>query len=145
MRIDSSGNISVNTANAAGYKFYVSGTGYFSDTITTGSNVVVAGNVVANGDVVAYNTSDKALKDNVVVIENALDKIDKVSGVHFTWNSEKQSCYTGEDVGVLAQEIEEVLPEAVVTRDDGYKAVRYEKIIPLLIQAIKELKQLNTK
>ena len=48
--------------------------------------------------------------------------------------------FEGHDVGVLAQEIEEVLPEVVTTRDSGYKAVRYEKIVPLLIQGIKELK-----
>lgn len=145
LRIDSSGNISINTANAAGYKLYVNGTGYFTDTITTTNNLIVNGNVVANGDVVAYNSSDRQLKDNIIVIDNALDKVDRISGVRFTWNNEKQNCYTGVDVGVLAQEIEEILPEAVVTRDDGYKAVRYEKIIPLLIQAIKELKELNTK
>ena len=46
--------------------------------------------------------------------------------------------YKGHDVGVIAQEIEEVLPEVVTTRDNGYKAVKYEKIVPLLIEAIKE-------
>ena len=45
---------------------------------------------------------------------------------------------TGKDVGVIAQEIESILPEAVTTRDSGYKAVNYEKIVPLLIEAIKE-------
>ena len=44
----------------------------------------------------------------------------------------------GEDIGVIAQEIEAVLPELVVTRDNGYKAVKYEKIVALLIEAIKE-------
>ena len=46
--------------------------------------------------------------------------------------------FEGHDVGVLAQELEEVLPEVVATRDNGYKAVKYEKIVPLLIEAIKE-------
>ena len=65
---------------------------------------------------------------------------DKISGVEYDWNTSLQTTYIGHDVGVLAQEIEEILPEAVVTRPDGYKAVKYEKLIPLLIQAIKELK-----
>ena len=48
--------------------------------------------------------------------------------------------HEGQDVGVIAQEIEEVLPEIVATRDNGYKAVYYEKLVPLLIEAVKELK-----
>ena len=46
----------------------------------------------------------------------------------------------GNDVGVIAQEIEKVLPEVVETRDNGYKAVKYDKIVPLLIESIKDLK-----
>ena len=46
--------------------------------------------------------------------------------------------YEGQDVGVIAQEIEKVLPEVVEKRDNGYKAVKYEKIVPLLIESIKE-------
>ena len=46
----------------------------------------------------------------------------------------------GHDVGVIAQEVEKVIPEIVQTRDNGYKAVKYEKIVPLLIESIKELK-----
>ena len=47
--------------------------------------------------------------------------------------------FEGHDVGVLAQEVEKVLPEVVTTRDNGYKAVRYEKMVPLLIESIKEI------
>ena len=92
------------------------------------------------GDVVAYAASDKRLKDNLISISNPLDKIGKIGGYEFDWN-DKQDTYTGHDVGVVAQEIQEVLPEVVEERDDGYLAVKYEKIVPLLIESIKELKK----
>ena len=91
-------------------------------------------------DVIAYYSSDKRLKDNIVRIENPLEKVDKIGGYTFDWN-DKQETYTGKDVGVIAQEIQEVLPEVVTERDNGYLAVKYEKIVPLLIESIKELKQ----
>ena len=52
---------------------------------------------------------------------------------------EKQNTYKGKDYGVIAQEIEEILPELVNTRENGYKAVKYDKLISLLIGGIKEL------
>ena len=91
-------------------------------------------------DVIAYYSSDKRLKDNIVRIENPLEKVDKIGGYTFDWN-DKQETYTGKDVGVIAQEIQEVLPELVTERDNGYLAVKYEKVVPLLIESIKELKQ----
>lgn len=108
-------------------------------TLTVVGNALVQGNIRSFGDVTAFATSDRRLKDNITLIESPLEKISKISGVSFNWN-DKQSVYqVGEkDYGVIAQEIEEVLPELVTTRDNGYKAVRYEKITPLLIEAIKE-------
>ena len=96
--------------------------------------------IEASGDVIAFGSSDKRLKDNIEPIEDPLEKMDKIGGYTFIWN-DKQSTYEGKDVGVIAQEIEEVLPEVVMTRGSGYKAVKYEKIVPLLIESIKELKQ----
>ena len=77
------------------------------------------------------------LKDEIEVIPDALNKVNAIDGVTFIWNDKSDK--EGNDVGVLAQQVEEVLPEVVVTRDNGYKAVKYEKVIPLLVQAIKEL------
>ena len=94
------------------------------------------------GDIVAFYSSDKALKDNIENIDNPLEKITKLNGVTFEWN-DKQCTHTGKDVGVIAQDVEQVIPEAVTTRENGYKAVKYEKIIPLLIESIKELKERN--
>jgi hypothetical protein len=99
-----------------------------------------SGNVDATADVIAYSSSDKRLKNNLKPISNSLEKLQKLTGYEFDWN-EKQDTYEGHDVGVVAQEVEEVLPEVVATRDSGYKAVKYEKMIPLLIEAIKEQQQ----
>ena len=115
-----------------------------------------AGEIRATNDITAFYSSDRNLKTNINVISNALIKLDEISGVSFDWNDIALAMYpdrTYNDVGVIAQEIEAVLPQVVTTRDTGYKAVKYEKIIPLLIQAIKELKsevdtlkqQINTK
>jgi hypothetical protein len=90
-----------------------------------------------SGDVIAFYSSDKRLKDNIIPISNPIEKIKSIGGYEFDWN-DNQSTYEGHDIGVIAQEIEYVLPELVTTRNTGYKAVKYEKIIALLIEAIKE-------
>ena len=77
------------------------------------------------------------MKDNITLIEDPLAKVLSISGNTYTWN--EKSGKEGNDVGVIAQEIAEVLPEAVVTRDNGYLAVDYHKLVPLLVEAIKEL------
>jgi len=94
--------------------------------------------IEASGDVIAFGSSDERLKDNITPISEPLYKLSKVGGYTFDWN-DKQDTYKGNDVGVVAQEIEEILPQLVTTRDTGYKAVKYEKIVPLLIESIKEL------
>jgi len=159
MRIDSSGNVGINATNPV-EKLCVRSTATYATSIeydaSTRLRIGVAGSGVATfttdnnaacaftKDVVAYATSDKRLKDNIKPLDNALDKINKINGVEFDWNDTRDEdgkplhSYKGHDVGVIAQEIEEVLPEVVTTRDNGYKAVKYEKIVPLLIEAIKE-------
>ncbi len=94
--------------------------------------------IEASGDIIAFGSSDRELKDNIQPIENPLEKMDKIGGYTFIWN-DKQSTYKGKDVGVVAQEIQEVLPEIVSGRANGYLGVKYEKIVPLLIESIKEL------
>ena len=96
--------------------------------------------IEASGDIIAFGSSDRNLKDNIQPIENPLEKMDKIGGYTFVWNN-KQSTYQGKDVGVVAQEIQEVLPEIVSGRANGYLGVKYEKIVPLLIESIKELKK----
>ena len=104
---------------------------------TSGST---ANTIRCTGDVVAFYSSDERLKDNITPIKNSLEKVGQLKGYEFDWN-DKQEVYEGHDVGVIAQEVEKVVPEIVETREhDGYKAVKYEKLVPLLINAINELK-----
>jgi hypothetical protein len=90
-------------------------------------------------DVIAFALSDINYKKNITPIVSALDKLEKINGVNFEWND--NSPYSGKDVGVIAQEVEKILPEIVMTRRNGAKAVRYEKLMPLIIEAIKELRR----
>jgi len=112
--------------------------------IITQGGLGVEGAIHAGGDVSAFNTSDYRLKHNVKSIDSALDKIDQIQGVEFDWDASEAGLHyghlKGHDVGVIAQELKEVLPEAVKERDDGYLSVDYGRVVPLLIQAIKELK-----
>jgi hypothetical protein len=99
-----------------------------------------AGRIDATNDIVAYSSSDIRFKENIKPIENALQKISKISGNTYDWKTENkiEHGYEGNDVGVIAQEIEEVLPQLVQTRENGYKAVKYDKLVALLIEGIKE-------
>lgn len=102
------------------------------------ADTVQFGEVRSTGDVIAYYSSDKRLKDNIKPIENALDKIESIGGYTYEWN-DNQSTYEGSDIGVIAQEIEAIAPELVIDRETGYKAVKYEKLVAILIEGIKEL------
>ncbi len=97
------------------------------------------GEIRAAGDITAYYSSDERLKENITNIKEPLQKLSYINGVEFDWLPiEGIHSNEGHDVGVIAQEIEKVLPELVTDRENGYKAVRYEKIVALLIEAVKE-------
>ena len=115
-----------------------------SSSKTTGAVTVVGGVGVegalnVGGDITAFASSDVTLKENITPISNAVDKVRSISGNTFTWN--EKSVYNGEEgTGIIAQEIEALgLPGVTATREDGTKAVRYDRLVPLLIEAIKEL------
>jgi hypothetical protein len=107
-------------------------TAFYLDPSTTGTSVNVA------GDVVAYASSDIRFKNNVTPITNALDKLSKIGGYTFEWNEISHKETGKKDIGVIAQEVEEILPEIVQTRSNGYKAVDYQKLTALLIESVKE-------
>ena len=100
-------------------------------------NTTITGILSVSDDITAFWSSDERLKDNITPIDNPLTKVISISGNTFDWNDKSNK--SGNDVGLIAQEIEKVLPEAVITRDSGYLAVDYHKIVPLLVEAIKEL------
>jgi hypothetical protein len=106
---------------------------------TYSGTFAVTGNITATGDVIAYASSDRRLKDNIVNIENPIEKVQKLNGVTWDWNDNADELQKSTpNVGVIAQEVEEVLPQLVNTRDNGYKAVDYAKLTGLLIEAIKD-------
>jgi len=102
------------------------------------------GDFHADGDVIAASTtvSDKRLKDNVEIIPNALDKIKELRGVSFDWN--KGGRKGQRDIGLIAQEVEKVLPELVREKkmalidDKEYLTVDYDKMVAVLVEAVKE-------
>ena len=106
--------------------------------VVTGG-VGISGALNVGGDITAFSSSDATLKENITPISNAIDKVRSISGNTFTWN--EKSTYNGEEgTGIIAQEIEALgLPGVTETRQDGTKAVRYDRLVPLLIEAIKEL------
>ena len=145
------------TSNVAGTGVSVSGatgavTISIGQAVATSSNVqfnslgvgmaasATAGRIDATNDIVAFSSSDIRFKENITPIKNALDKISKISGNTYDWKEENkiEHGYEGNDVGVIAQEIEAVLPQLVQTRESGYKAVKYDKLVALLIEGIKE-------
>ena len=95
--------------------------------------VITANSVTASGDVTAF--SDITLKDDIVTINYALDKVKSIRGVSYVRNDYNDGLTR---LGVIAQEIEKILPEVVTENSDGIKAVNYSAIIPVLIEAIKE-------
>jgi len=137
---DGTGSITLSTPQSIGTSSSVQFGSFGVGTAASGTT----GEIRATNNVTAFYSSDERLKDNVQVITNALAKVLQIRGVEFDWNNltEPEDGYfvRKHDVGVIAQEIEKVLPEVVGTRENGIKAVKYDRIIPLLIEAIKELK-----
>ena len=105
----------------------------------------VNGSMYITGDVTTFYTSDANLKTNITRIAEPLEKIRWLNGVTFDWDKEKIEALENvgpkpdNDLGLIAQDVEKVFPQAVMLRPDGYKAVDYTKLVPVLIEAIKEL------
>jgi hypothetical protein len=103
----------------------------------------VIGNILASGTI---TPSDIRYKKDIERIDHPLEKIDEIRGVTYKMKTDEfpENGFTDEtQAGVIAQEVEAVLPQVVITDNSGYKAVDYSKIVPLLIEGIKELKKQN--
>jgi hypothetical protein len=97
------------------------------------------GLIRATNDVIAFFSSDERLKTNFKKILDPIEKIKNINGYEFDWiPMEGIHENEGHDIGVKAQEVEIVLPEIVTTRSNGFKAVKYDKIVALLIECVKE-------
>jgi len=112
-----------------------------SGAINQTGNMAIDGALTVTGDITTnYSASDERLKENLKVIEQPLEKINAISGYTFNYKDKPRETVPG----VIAQEVEKVLPNVVFDheRDGGtYKAVRYDQLIPLLIESIKELNE----
>lgn len=115
MVIASNGNVMIGTTTDVGYKLDVNGS--------------VRGT--------SWTASDRNLKKNIQILSGALDKIEELRGVTYEWKDSSKG--SGSQVGVIAQEVEQVFPELVNTDKQGMKAVNYSALVAPLIEAVKEL------
>jgi hypothetical protein len=127
--LNGGGNLLLGTSTNLGYKLFANGS--------------AAG--LSNWN----NVSDGRLKKDVTPVINGLDKIKQLDGVYFNWDKEKRTGLNLDDknhIGLIAQDVEEILPQVVTTGDDefGTKTIAYSDIVPVLIEAIKELSAKNT-
>ncbi len=123
--------------------------GQIDDSLTVGTRTSVGskGEIRATDDITAYLSSDERLKTNIKRIESPLEKVNQLNGIMFDWEESYIQKRGGEDgffvrkhdTGIIAQEVQKVLPEVVGNKEDGYLGVKYEKLVPLLIESIKEL------
>jgi hypothetical protein len=120
VRINARGNVSIGTVDSQGYKLFVAGQAY-----STGG----------------WYPSDIRFKKNLEPIKGSMEKVLDLTGLSYEWKTDEykdKGFPEGRHYGVIAQEVEKVLPEVVNTGSDGTKAVAYTELIPVLIEAIKE-------
>jgi hypothetical protein len=119
---ETTGHVGIWSTNPGNYKLYVNGAVYAA----------------------SYSGSDKRWKKNIRPLSNALPLIDRMQGVRFEWRTEEfkdKQFEKGSQVGLIAQDVEPVIPEIVKTDKDGYKAIAYDKLTAVLVEAIKEQNQ----
>ncbi len=117
------GNVGIGITNP-GYKLTVAGTAW----VTSG----------------AWSGSDRRWKKDIVSLTNSLDKINQLQGVSYNWRTDEfpeMNFGTNTQLGFIAQDVEPIIPEVVTTNSDGYKGISYEKLVPVLVEGMKELRR----
>lgn len=132
MRIKGNGNVGIGGAPGAGQKLYVSGSGVFTGTVTASCGTLVC--------------SDVRYKKDIQPLQHALSKVLQLKGVSYYFRKDEfkdKNFNDDKQIGLIAQEVEKIYPELVQTDAEGFKSVDYAKLTPILVEAIKELKQQN--
>jgi hypothetical protein len=140
--LSAAGAVSFAEINQGGIQIVTSATKLVRSDFNSSDAFSVTGSLSATGNITAFNSSDERLKNNIELIENPLDKVSQLNGVTFDWKDgfDDVHNYEGHDIGVIAQNVLHILPEITKLNEiNGYYGVRYEKLTPLLIEAIKEL------
>ncbi|MCP4353338.1 MAG: tail fiber domain-containing protein [Desulfobacterales bacterium] len=132
------------TGSDGGDKFVVRNNGNVGINTTNPQYTLdVNGDIHYTGSLVS---SDKRWKKNIEPLENSLERVAKLQGVNYEWKTDEypdKGFSEDKQIGFIAQEVEPVFPEIVKADDEGYKSVSYEKVVPALVEAIKELKAQN--
>ena len=103
------------------------------------SAVCAASLVRSSGDVVAFYTSDERLKDNIETIDKPIYKLKQLRGVEYEWNGLQDIYPSGSrDSGIIAQDVQKVLPQLVKENSNGYLGVRHDRLVGLLVESIKD-------
>jgi hypothetical protein len=138
--VDFNGTVNINGTSTFGGNSEIDGNLIIKNGNTSAIALYNNGDLIATGDITTNGSiSDERLKENVVRLNNALEKVTQINGYTFNYKDRPDETMPG----VIAQEIEKVLPEVVYEfeqENESYKAVRYANIVPLLIEAIKDLK-----
>ena len=136
------GAVSFAEINQGGLQVVTTSTKLIRSDFNSSDAFSVTGSLSATGNITAFASSDKRLKDNIELIENPLIKINKLNGVTFDWKDGFNDVHNfkGHDIGVIAQDVVPIIPEITKLNEiNGYYGVKYEKLTPLLIEAVKEL------
>ena len=136
-------NISIQAGATIAWQFK-SNTEFSGSATSTGSFGYVhsAGAIRAGDDVIAFHSSDERLKNNITIIENPIDKVKQLRGIEYEWNGLQSNYPSGsKDSGIIAQDVQKVLPQLVKERKGGYLGVRHDRLVGLLIESVKEQQQ----